>query len=385
MRWIYAADIAPADKNGDVMIRSLKVALGALFLIGAYLVLWPTPVSPVAWDAPVSKGYSGDFAPNAKLANMSLISLDGAIGPEDIVAKIEDGELSLYTSTQSGAIYEIDPITKEISEFAQTGGFPLGLEFAANGNLLVADAYLGLLEVTPEGDIRILTSSVEGDPIRFADDVDIAPSGIIYFTDASTRFGAERIGSPLAASQLDIIEQSQTGRVLAFDPQSGETTIVADGLGFANGIAVSSDGTTLLVAETGTYRVVKIDIADGSKPIPVLTNLPGFPDNINVGPTLPDGTPTYFLGLAGPRVPILDNLSNRPFLRKITSRIPTWARPETVHYSLVLQFTEDGNILQTWQDPDGQFTSTTGAISPGDGYLYISSVDADSIGRVPFP
>ncbi|MEP6343303.1 MAG: SMP-30/gluconolactonase/LRE family protein [Maricaulaceae bacterium] len=342
-------------------------------------------MSPVAWDAPKSNGYSGVFASNAKLVDMSLIHLNGAIGPEDIVAKVEDSEISLFASSQSGVIYEIDPLRKEVSEFTQTGGFPLGVEFANDGTLLVADAYLGLLKVSPDGDVKVLTNSVSGDPIKFADDVDIAPSGIIYFTDASTRFGAEETGSPLAASQLDILEQSQTGRVLAFDPQSGDTSIVADGLSFANGIAVSRDGNSLLVAETGTYRVVKIDIATGTAPTPILTNLPGFPDNINAGPRLADGTPTYFLGLAGPRMAILDDLSDRPFLRKIISRFPNWAIPKPVHYSLVLQFTEDGKILRTWQDPEGTFTTTTGAITPGDGYLYVSSVDSDSIGRIPFP
>ena len=189
----------------------------------------------------------------------------------------------------------------------------------------------------------------------------------------------------MRASQEDIFEQSRTGRVLSYDPWTQQTAVFATGLSFANGIAMASDGTAILVAETGTYSVHRIALSgeDRGKLTPVLTNLPGFPDNISKGPVLPDGSPSYFLGLAGPRVPVLDDLSDSPTLRKIVSRIPEWARPASVPYSLVLQFTEDGTILRTWQDPKGGYPTTTGAIAPGDGFLYISSVDAPGIGRMP--
>ena len=79
----------------------------------------------------------------------------------------------------------------------------------------------------------------------------VAPDGTIYFTDASTRFCPCAWGGTYQASVLDIIEQSATGRVLAHDPATGSTRIVAHGLSFANGIALSSDGHTLFVNETG--------------------------------------------------------------------------------------------------------------------------------------
>ncbi|MEM6586753.1 MAG: SMP-30/gluconolactonase/LRE family protein, partial [Pseudomonadota bacterium] len=65
-------------------------------------------------------------------------------------------------------------------------------------------------------------------------------------------------------------------------------------------------------------------------------------------------------------------------------RVPAWARPPAVPYGLVLQFTEEGDVLQTWQDPAGDYAHTTGAIAPGDGYLYVTSVDEAGLGRVPF-
>lgn len=195
------------------------------------------------------------------------------------------------------------------------------------------------------------------------------------------------MGSPLAASVADIFEQRRTGRILRNDPEARQTSVFADGLSFANGIAMASDGAALLVAQTGTYSVHRFPLfgPDQGVPTPVLTNLPGFPDNLSRGPQWPNGQPTYFLGLAGPRVPLLDEQSANPTVGKILSRIPGWARPKAVPYSLVLQFTEGGNVLQTWQDPAGGYPNTTGTIAPGDGFLYVTSVDAPGFGRVPFP
>ncbi|GAB5480621.1 MAG: SMP-30/gluconolactonase/LRE family protein [Parasphingorhabdus sp.] len=368
------------------MKNAIKAVLVFSGILIAYALLWPTPIDPVAWKAPTDAGYIGDFAPNTRLADLERISLDGAIGPEDIIAREEDGELALYASSQQGTIWRIDPKTKQASAFAETVGFPLGLAFSADGALLVADAHRGLLAVSRQGQVRLLTDSVDGEPILFADDVIEASGGMIYFTDASTRWGAEAVGSPLTASEVDIFEQSRTGRVLSFDPTTKQTAVLAKGLSFANGIAMTSDGQALLVAETGTYSVHRIALSgkDKGRLVPVLTNLPGFPDNIRKGPVEADGTQTYFLGLAGPRVSILDDLSGSPMLRKVVSRIPEWARPEAASYSLVLQFTEDGNVTRTWQDAKGSYPATTGAIAPGDGFLYISSVNAPGIGRVPF-
>ena len=49
----------------------------------------------------------------------------------------------------------------------------------------------------------------------------VAPDGTIYFTDASTRFAPAQWGGTYEASVLDIMEQSATGRVLAYDPATG--------------------------------------------------------------------------------------------------------------------------------------------------------------------
>ena len=175
--------------------------------------------------------------------------------------------------------------------FVNTGGRVLGFDFDASGNLIAADAVKGLLSISPDKKITVLTDKVNGDPIRYADAVVVAKSGKMYLSDASTRFAPKDWGGTFEASMLDILEQSSTGRILEYDPANKTTRIVAKGFSFANGVALSQDEQTLFVNETGKYRVWKISVSakdlDISTPSDqaklLFDNLPGYPDNLMRG------------------------------------------------------------------------------------------------------
>ena len=160
----------------------------------------------------------------------------------------------------SGNLLRMDPDGGSQEVFANTGGRVLGFDFDAEGRMIAADAMKGLLAITPDARVTVLTDRVSAnDPIRYANSVVVAPDGTIYFTDASTRFSPAEWGGTYEASVLDILEQAATGRVLAYDPATTSTRVVAHGFSFANGIALSSDGQSLFVNETGRYRIWKID------------------------------------------------------------------------------------------------------------------------------
>ena len=361
--------------------------LAVLMALVSYLLLWPVEIDPQQWEPPVSTGFEGPFEPNQRLTSLELISLGDIHGPEDVVARREGNSWQLFVSSQTGDILKIDPETKFIEKFAKTGGVPLGMEFDQYGNLIVADAYKGLLSIAPDGSVSVLTDTFEGAPILYADDLDIDEEGVIYFSDASTKFGAEASGSTMNGSVLEIFEHGRTGRVLAYNPETNATTLVMDGLSFANGVAIASDGQSILINETGEYRVLRRFVkGPRSDETEILfENLPGFPDNINRGPATASGEATYFLGLAGPRVASVDALADKPFLRSVAWRLPDALKPAAAPYGFVMQFTESGEIIETWQDPDGAYPVTTGALAPGDGYLYITSLEAHDLGRKPYP
>lgn len=360
------------------MILRAVASLLALLIIAVllYLLAWPVPVEPVAWEAPTDRGLTGDFARNDALADLERIGTGDHHGPEDAVI---DSDGNLYTGTEGGLVLRIRP-DGEVSVFAETGGRPLGLEFDAGGNLIVANAYLGLQRIEPDGRVSLLTDRVDGEPIPYADDLDVAPDGRIYFSDASTKFGAGGThGGTYDASLLDILEHGGHGRVLVYDPATDSTTAVMNGLNFANGVAVDPGGRFLLVNETGTYRVLKHWLAgprSGETEV-LLDNLPGFPDNINRGR---EGR--YWIGLVSPRSKALDELSGRPFLRKVVQRLPAALRPQAVPFAHVVAIDAEGNVLASLQGDGSRLYAVTGALETADG-LYLTSLFGEALGYLP--
>lgn len=359
--------------------------VAALLLLGvAYLLLWPVPIQPVAWSAPKAPGYVGAHTVNTKLAALQIIDLKGEEGPEHIVVG-PDGKL--YTTVSSGNILRMNTDGSAQEVFANTGGRVLGFDFDAKGHLIAADAVKGLLSISPAREVRVLTDKVNGDPIRYADAVVVAKNGKMYFSDASTRFAPKDWGGTFEASILDILEQSATGRILEFDPATQTTRVLANGLSFANGVALNQSETSLFVNETGKYRVWKLDVNAQNlnlmaAPTPqgaklLFDNLPGYPDNLMRGR---DGK--IWLGFAKPRNPTIDNFAYKPWLRALTLRLPRALWPIPQAYGHVMAFTEDGQVVADLQDPSGAYPETTAVTETAD-RLYIQSLHAKGLGWLP--
>jgi sugar lactone lactonase YvrE len=366
------------------LFRKVASALGlALLGLLGYLCLWPIPATPVSWHAPTPPGYSGPFAANTRLAGLHHIDLGSEVGPEHI-ALGPDGKL--YAAMSSGNLIRMAPDGSQREVFASTGGRVLGFAFDAEGRMIAADALKGLLAITPDARVSLLTNRVSAnDPIGYADAVVAAPDRTIYFTDASTRFAPARWGGTYEASVLDILEQSASGRVLAYDPGTQRTRVVAHGFSFANGIALGADGHTLFVNETGRYRLWKVDgkandldVRSGSPQARVLLdNLPGYPDNLMRGR---EGR--IWVGLFKPRNPAADSLAERPFLRKVLLRLPRALLPLGKSYGHVFAIDEDGHVTEDLQDPSGAYPEATSATETAD-RLYIHSLHAHSLGWLP--
>jgi sugar lactone lactonase YvrE len=204
----------------------------------------------------------------------------------------------------------------------------------------------------------------------------------VYFTDASGRFSPAQWGGTFDAVVLDILEQAATGRVLEYDPAGKTTRIVAKGLSFPNGVALSRDERALFVAETGRFRVwridpaaVNLDVGQASPQATVLLdNLPGYPDNLMRGL---DGR--IWLGFTGPHSPKVDAMADKPFLREVTLRLPRVLWPLPKKYGHVVAFTEDGNVVVDLQDPSGSYPETTGVTETAE-RLYVQNLHLHSLG-----
>src|SRR5262249_38658123 len=143
--------------------------------IVAYLCLWPIPAEPVAWPAQKPPGYVGAFAPNTRLADLRIIDTGSESGPEHIAVG-RDGKI--YAAMHSGNLIRMEPDGSNQEVFANTGGRVLGFDFDAQGRMIAADAMKGLLAITPDRKVVLLTDRVgPNDPIRYADGIVVAPNG----------------------------------------------------------------------------------------------------------------------------------------------------------------------------------------------------------------
>lgn len=355
--------------------RIAAAAAAILSIILLYLLLWPVPIDPVAWNAPVDNGLVDPFGPDDRLRRVQLIELGEHEGPEDIAAG-PDGKV--YTGTNDGKIIRFATSGYGVEVFADTGGRPLGLEFGDDGNLYVANAYIGLQKISPDGTVELLTDSFNGKPINYADDLAVALDGTIYFSDASSKFGAKKIGGSYEASLLDLMEHGGHGSIFKYDPTSGETSLVIDNLNFANGVAISDDQQFLMICETGTYRVLRHWLAGdraGQTEV-VIDNLPGFPDNVNNG-----RSGKFWIGLVAPRNDLLDGMSDKPWLRKLVQRLPAVLRPKAAPSSHVISISGDGEVLMSLQDPSAKLPALTGVYETRDA-LWLTSLLGKQAGRL---
>lgn len=366
------------------MKRALQVTVLLLAALAAYLAFWPVPIAPVAWQTSPSPGYSGPHAANERLSAVQVISVAPEIGPEHIDFG-PDGKL--YTAVLSGAVLRMNADGSARETVVNTGGRPLGFDFTADGQLVIADAIKGLLALQPDGALRVLADSVDGDPIRYADAVVIATDGRMYFTDATRRFSPAALGT-FDAALLDVLEHSCTGRVLVHEPATGRTSVVIEGLCFPNGVALSGDERHLFIAETGEYRIWKVEasareldaraLAGGGdeRARVIAANLPGFPDNLTRSA---DGH--LWTGLTKPRSSTVDGMAGRPALRALTLRLPKSLWPVPPAYGHVIAFDEEGQVVADLQDPAGRIAETSGVTEHG-GRLYVHSLHAGAFGVI---
>ncbi|CAI0400573.1 unnamed protein product [Linum tenue] len=133
-------------------------------------------------------------------------------------------------------------------------GYPLGLAYnPLTRQLIIADAYLGLLTAGPDGRLaKPLATAAEGVPFVATNAVDVDPlTGNIYFTDCSTRYQIRNYRQALLANDA-------TGRLMKYDVSTGQVTVLLSNLGFPTGVALSGDGSVVLVSEATRSQLTRL-------------------------------------------------------------------------------------------------------------------------------
>jgi ribose transport system permease protein len=376
-----------AGLRGDFV----QLAMGAIILVilsidtkfrkHKHRLLASTYVDPVSVRIGEVVGAKG-FMPNEippKLVNAGLLASGMIDGPEDVVLDAND---NLYCGTRDGRLVRMaGPDYAVVETFAQIGGRPLGLAIDREGAIIVCVAGMGLMRVNQQREVKLLTDqtqrslfSVQDDTtIRMADDVDIAPDGVIYFSDATKRYDIENWG-------LDLLEGRPNGRLLSYDPKTRRTRTICDNLVFPNGVCLTHDGEHLLVASTWSCSLLIFDLKNLSAgPRSFLRGLPGYPDNIN---RASDGG--YWVALAGMRNPVMDLAMRHPGVRRRMTRAvaPTNWLFGNLNIGGVLKISGGGKIVDAyWDDPNGPLYMIT-SMREHKGALYLGGVTNNKIGRL---
>lgn len=349
----------------------LRLCVSGLLLLLAYLLFWPVSIDPVAWQPPMRDEDDARFAVNQRLAAVERIAEGVGIGPEAVNVNPQG---QLVTGFIDGRIMRFSAEGSDGVLLADTQGRPLGLDYASNGELIVADAVHGLIGVGENGKWRVIANEAGGVAVGFADDVDVSSDDVAYFSDASVRYGVDQVRD-------DIFEHRPHGRVLATELDSGRTQVLVDGLYFANGIALGPDERYLLITETARYRVLRhwLKGARAGETEVFIDNLPGFPDNITF-----NGRDRFWLAVYAPRTAALDALLPRPFLRKVVWRLPRWVQPDPRAHGMAFGLDLDGNIVTNLQDPGETAFAPVTSVRESNGYLYFGSLSAPSLARLPW-
>ena len=259
-------------------------------------------------------------------------------GPEAIA--FDDNGL-MYTANEDGRIIVLNSDGSNPQDFAQTGGRPLGLKFDSNGNLIVADAFQGLLSIDTAGQISVLTTGYGGLPFLLTDDLDIGSDGTIYFSDASSVNNLNNLNNDWGQAN---------GRLLSYNPNTDVTNLLLDNLYFANGVALSPDESYLLVNESAVNHIRRYWLtgpnAGQTEVFSNVSQFQGLPDNITHNGESLFWVATFF----GPVI-ALDN---------------------------------NGQILYQLNFDSNLFTENTSAIQYND-TLYLGTLHDSIIGKIPIP
>ena len=157
----------------------------------------------------------------------------------------------------------------ELREFFNTGGVPAGLAFHPDGSLWVAeegDDIHGLIRIAPDAEAAIVVNEFEGKPLNGANDLVFDKDANIYFSD------------PWGTSA-----ENPTGAFYRYTVD-GELQQIDNGLAFPNGVALTHDGQSVILAETYRNRLLRYKIdADGTvgpREVWAETTLPSGPDGM---------------------------------------------------------------------------------------------------------
>lgn len=250
-------------------------------------------------------------------------------------------------------------------------GRPLGIHFMkGTGELYIADAYHGLRVVGPNGgEAKLVVGEAEGVPFHFTNDVEISSNGIVYFSDSSSNYHRRQFF--LAAFSGD-----DSGRLLSYNPANKEVKVLYKGIQFPNGLALSKDESSLIIAETTTCRLSRYWLkGEKAGTLETFVHLPGPPDNVRA-----NEAGEFWVAIHCRQSLFVWTAFKSPWLRHALLKLPLSIRTiygfflGGVPHALIMRYDSSGNLLEVLEDQTGKLVKLVSEVKERDGELWLGSV-----------
>ena len=338
---------------------------------------------------------SGVYKPNELLTIHATKLFEGKVDGTESVAVAPDGTLLMldkYGYILKAKFDDNDQNYKLLEEHPPMyigPGRPLGFHVVSDGlGLLVCDSLKGLIKVDlSSGEITVLANHVAHDksPIHYTNDLDVASDGTVYFSSSTENVVIWKDGfyDTMRSYLLNMVSGDRTGRLLAYHPQTKETTLILDNIWYANGVTLAHDEQSILVVETTGFRVVRhwLKGPQQGQSETWIEKLPGFPDGITKSA---DGK-NYWLSLVSPLSPLLKILSWPDSFRYALSHLlvkESITKRVVKRWGCILKVSPEGNVLATLMDPKGERLFTISAVTEHNGQLFLGNLKEDFVSVV---
>ncbi|XP_013399873.1 adipocyte plasma membrane-associated protein [Lingula anatina] len=369
------------------------IAVTVAVLACVALYLYPSPIQPEPFTYPPAPRLEGALAVNYKLQKAERWFEGRLAGPESFTV---DKNGYIYTGLNDGRLVRFRG--NHLEELGRTGqnltecgtlayepmcGRPKGMKIGPDGHLYFVDAYQGLMRLNlPSQEMETLVPSEngsEGLPFRFLNGLDVSKDGVVYFTDSTPKWQRNQY-------KYAVLETNAMGRLLAYNVKTRKVRTLLTGLYLANGVAVSTDQSYVLVVEMTAARITKLHLRGSKAGVREILaeNLPGYPDNIN--PT-PQGT--FYVGLTALRFegmsrfgPFVDLTAPFPGLKRFIAKV-TPLRLYDYFISkraMFIEIDQNGEIVQSFHDPDGSVIGYVAEAFPHDGKIFLGHFSQPYIG-----
>ena len=249
----------------------------------------------------------GPFAANRRLEEAPLLPCEVS-APDDFLL---GPDAKLYLSSGNEILVFGGLECAQGSLFARLEAEVGGLGWSRDGRLLVCVSGRGVCALREDGTVSKWLESAGGAELACPTALTTAADGTVYVTDGSRHNPTENWLQDLMANQ------EGSGRLISWDADLNEARVIAEGLSWPAGVALSHDEREVLVTEAWSHKLCAVKRQGGGRRY-LVDNYAGYPWRITRGKNN-----DYWLAFLALRSQLIDFvLRERDYCDRMMAEVP---------------------------------------------------------------